>query len=92
MTSKSKEITILLIQLRLTGVNFINILRERFLYEHCFGSIFQLHVHRKTTFVRKIRTFNVDEIDGSMGPSNSYVKQINHGFEIFFFCSKHAFF
>ncbi len=28
------------------------------------AAFFQLHEHRKTTFVRKICTFNVDEIDG----------------------------
>ena len=47
------------------SVNFNNIKRTNFSYEHCFGNI---HVTRKKlpkpTCVRKIRTFNVDEIDG----------------------------
>ncbi len=46
------------------GVNFINVKRANFLYECHF---FYVHVTRKScrnvTFVQKIRTFNVDEID-----------------------------
>ncbi len=57
------------------GVNFINMLRMNFLYKHHFGSFFYVHVTRKscqnTTFVRKIHTFNVDEIDFS-----SFIKMI----------------
>jgi len=49
------------------GVNFINILRTNFSYERCFGRIFYIHVTRKkaaeVTFVRKICTYDVDEID-----------------------------
>jgi hypothetical protein len=45
------------------GVNFINVLRTNFLYEHCFGSFFLLRFDFEEKFVRKIRTFNVDEID-----------------------------
>jgi len=29
------------------GVNFINILRSNFLYKHCFGSFFYVHVTRE---------------------------------------------
>jgi len=47
-----------------TGVNFININRTNFSYERHFGNG---HVTRKKLlkpmFVRKIRAFNVDEID-----------------------------
>jgi len=46
------------------GVNFINVKRTNFLYEHCFGNV---HVTRKKLpkpmFVRKICMFNIDEID-----------------------------
>jgi len=56
------------------GVNFINILRENFSYKHCFGSFslvtckyFSSYMYvekaAETTFVRKISTENVDEID-----------------------------
>ncbi len=49
------------------GVNFINIKRTNFLYEYHFGSFYYVHVTAlkaaETTFVWKIRTFNVDEID-----------------------------
>ncbi len=34
-------------QQRLSGVNFINILRTNFSYEHCFGSFFYVHVTRE---------------------------------------------
>ena len=55
------------------GVNFINIIVTNFSYECCFGSFFYVHVTRKkaaeTTFVWKICTNNVDEIDGwSLSP------------------------
>jgi len=43
-----------------TGVNFINDSRTDFSYERCF---LWSHVHRKTMFVQKIHTYNVDEID-----------------------------
>ncbi len=49
------------------GVNFINVKRMPFLYEHHFGSFFYVHVTRKKaaemTFMQKMRTFNNDEID-----------------------------
>ncbi len=48
-------------------VNFINIIHTNFSYERHFGSFFYIHVTRKkaaeTTFIQKIRTFIVDEID-----------------------------
>ncbi len=51
----------------IAAVNFINILRTNFSYEHRFGSFFYIHVTRKkvakTTFVQKICVYNVDEID-----------------------------
>jgi len=51
-----------------SGVNFINVKCTIFLYEHRFSSFYYVHVTRKkvvkTTFERKIRTFNIDEIDG----------------------------
>jgi len=50
------------------GVNFINVKGTNFSYEHCFGSFYYVHVTRKkaakTTFIRKICSFNIDEIDG----------------------------
>jgi len=42
------------------GVNFINIIRGHFSYEFFNKAE---NVTRKMTFVRKIRTYNVDEID-----------------------------
>jgi hypothetical protein len=49
------------------GVIFINVKRANFSYKRFVSAaFFLLHVHKKTaetTFVRKIRTFNVDEID-----------------------------
>jgi len=45
------------------GVNFINVLHTNFSYQRRFGSLksgFEL------TFVQKMRTKNVDEIDGRM--------------------------
>jgi len=50
------------------AVNFINILRTNFSYiRRLFGSFFlRTYVRKKAakkTFVRKIRTYNVDEID-----------------------------
>ncbi len=54
---------------RRSGVNFINIKCANFLYKCQFSSFFSSYVYVKkaaeTTFVRKIRTYNVDEIDGS---------------------------
>jgi hypothetical protein len=44
-----------------TGVNFINIIGTNFSYERRFSSYF-LALSKK--FVRKTRTYNVDEIDG----------------------------
>jgi len=46
------------------GVNFINVKRTNFSYEHRFGSFYYVHV---THVTRKIRAFNVDEIDGWSG-------------------------
>ncbi len=50
------------------GVNFINVKRMNFLYKCHFGSFFSSYLYVKKaaemTFVRKIRTYNVDEIDG----------------------------
>jgi len=47
--------------------HFINVKHTNLLYERRFGSFYYVHVTRKkadeTTFVRKLRTFNVDEID-----------------------------
>jgi len=49
------------------GVNFINVIRKNFLYECHFGSFFSSYVYienaAETTFVQKICTYNVDEID-----------------------------
>jgi len=50
-----------------SGVNFINVKRTNFSYKRCFSSFYYVHVTRKKTakmtFVRKIRAFNIDEID-----------------------------
>jgi len=52
------------------GVNFINIKSANFTYEWHFGSFFFSYVYVKkaaeTTFVWKIRTYNIDEIDGRL--------------------------
>jgi len=52
------------------GVNFINIFARVFRTKRRFGSFFldtsSTNVAAKMTFVWKIRTFNVDEIDGRM--------------------------
>jgi len=52
------------------GVNFINVKPMNFSYKCRFGNV---HVTRKKlpkpTFVRKIRVFNVDEIDTRLGTS-----------------------
>jgi len=45
------------------GVNFINILRTNFSYDHRFGSFFQLHFGFVKKFVQKTRAYNIDEID-----------------------------
>jgi len=49
-------------------VNFINFIRARFSYERCFGSFFSSYVYVEkaagTTFVRKMRVYKFDEIDG----------------------------
>jgi len=51
------------------GVNFINVIHTIFLYECCFGSFISSYVYVKKAvemlFIRKICTYNVDEIDGS---------------------------
>ncbi len=58
------------------AVNFINVIRAHFSYELHFGGFFlrmyvrTLHTYvqkktAETTFVRKTRAFNVDEIDTS---------------------------
>ncbi len=48
-------------------VNFINIKCANFLYKLHFGSSFSIYMYivkaAETTFVRKICTFNIDEID-----------------------------
>ena len=50
------------------GVNFMNVKRANFTHECHFGSFFSSYLYVKKaaemTFVRKIRTYNVDEIDG----------------------------
>jgi len=47
------------------GVNFINIKCTNFSYARWFRQLFSSYIYiAETTFVRKIRTFNVDEIDG----------------------------
>ncbi len=57
ISDKKKTITL--------GVNFINVKRTNFSHKPHFRNV---HVTRKKlpkpAFVRKIRTFNVDEIDG----------------------------
>ncbi len=45
------------------AVNFINIIHAHFLYESLFKAKTYLEKATKMTFVRKICTFNVDEID-----------------------------
>ncbi len=49
------------------GVNFINVKHANFLYERYFDSFFSSNMYivkaAETTFVQKICTFNVDEID-----------------------------
>ena len=52
-----------------TGVNFINIICTNFSYERHFSTYMWLE---ETTFVGKIRTYNVDEIDYSF-PSEQRV-------------------
>ena len=48
----------------LPGVNFINIKCANFSYEHWFWQLFSSYMNvAETTFVRKICSFNVDEID-----------------------------
>ncbi len=53
-----------------TVVNFINIKRANFSYKHRFGRFYYVHVTRKKAakmmFVRKIRMYNVDEIEGRL--------------------------
>jgi len=50
---------------RQAGVNFINIKHANFSYEGSFWLLFSSYMYiKKTTFVRKISTFNFDEIDG----------------------------
>jgi hypothetical protein len=52
------------------GVNFINIICVLFSYESLFGSFFSSFMYlvkaAEMMFVRNIRTYNVDEIDGRM--------------------------
>jgi len=47
--------------------NFINVTHANFSYKLCLSSFFSSYMYvvkaAKTTFVRKICTFNVDEID-----------------------------
>jgi len=43
---------------RLSTVNFINILRTNFSYEHRFGSIFCIHITRKNSCRNDVRTKN----------------------------------
>ncbi len=54
--------------LRPPGVNFINVKLANFTYECHFGSFFTSYLYVKKaaemTFVRKMRMYNVDEIDG----------------------------
>ncbi len=49
------------------AVNFINVECENFLYERWFWQLFSSYMYvvkaAKMTFVRKICTFNVDEIN-----------------------------
>ncbi len=51
------------------GVNFINIFCARFLYKTLFRQLFSSYYKYvkcfEMMFVQKIRSFNVDEIDGS---------------------------
>jgi hypothetical protein len=51
------------VMLNVPDVNFINILRARFLYKSSFKAKTYLEKAAETTFVWKIRMFNVDEID-----------------------------
>ena len=50
----------------LPRVNFINVKRANFSYEHLFDSFFSSYMYivkaAKTTFIQKICTFNFDEI------------------------------
>jgi len=56
------------------AVNFINVIRARFSYEPHFGSFFYVKKAAETTFVRKTRASNVDEIDTwSAMPALSFV-------------------
>jgi hypothetical protein len=67
------------IGLQQPGVNFINVLRTNFSYKRRFGNV---RVTRKKlpkpTFVRKIRAFNVDEID-CRGPGQRVVSYSFYG-------------
>jgi len=60
-----------------TGVNFINVLHTNFSYERCFSSFFSSYMYvvkaAETMFVRKICTFNVDEIDTRLTPYSSTI-------------------
>jgi len=47
--------------IKCTGINFIKVFCAHFSYQFLAPSQMKLE---KTTFVRKIRTYNVDEIDG----------------------------
>ncbi len=57
-----------------SGVNFINFKLANFTYECHFSSIFSSYMYVKkaseTTFIQKICTYNVDEIDGRITYKN----------------------
>ncbi len=52
---------------------------QHYTYECCFGSFFYSYVYvekaTETTFVRKIRTYNVDEIDGRSKVKKLFYKE-----------------
>ncbi len=57
-----------------SSVNFINIKCANFLSETSFWQLFSSYMYvKKMTFVRKIRTFNVEQIDGCEKRSSSFL-------------------
>ncbi len=67
LQSSCQYIIMLLGSTRAKAVSKMLMKLTPFLYEHCFGSFFSSYMYiekaAKTTLVRKICTYNVDEID-----------------------------
>jgi len=75
-----------------SGLNFINVKRARFSYERHFGSFFLcMYVRKKaakTTFVRKMRASNVDEIDTRFRELKTITIEIRLNFQTNFYWSE----